>query len=78
MRYKAKTPTNHERSMVCNQPYPAHGPAYPASRNGFPGTNRSSSRNTANTPKPPYSNNPRTANQKATAKKMDDRCELQR
>jgi len=53
-------------------------PNYPASPNGFPGTNRNSSHNTEIAPKRPYSNNSRTANQKALAKKMDDRRELLR
>ena len=50
----------------------------PANPNGFPGTNRNSSHNTEIAPKPPYNNNSRTANQKALAKKMDDRRELLR
>ena len=72
------SPSNHQRPMVCHKPYPTYGPTHPASPNGFPGTHRNSSHNTAITPKPPYSNNPRTAIQKAIAQKIDVRCELLR
>jgi len=65
------SPSNHRCPMVRNKSYPAHGPPHPASTNGFPGTSRNSSHSSEITPKPRYSTNPRTAEQKAITKKMD-------
>jgi hypothetical protein len=65
------SPKNHKRPTVCNKPYPTYGPKYPASQNGFPGTHRNSSHSTEITPKPAYSNNPRTSIQTAIAQKME-------
>ena len=72
------SPSNHQRPMVCHKPYPTYRPTHHASPNGFPGTHRKSSHNTEISPKRPYSNNPRTANHKAIAQKMDALFELLR
>jgi hypothetical protein len=63
------SPTNHKRPTVCNQPYPTYGLNVSRQSKRFP-------RNSPKliTPKPAYSNNPRTATQKTIAQKMDARC----
>jgi hypothetical protein len=61
-------------TLVCTKPYPTYGPQCPASQNCFPATHRNSSHSTEITPKPAYSNNPRTATQKAIAQNVDARC----
>jgi hypothetical protein len=73
-RYQAKTLRQITSAPWYVTNYTLHTDLRIPRQNGSTGTHRNSSHSTEATPKPCYSNNPRTATQKAIEQKMDARC----